>query len=309
MLDPTGHGLLEAIVQGSAGSLRAAVFFGSRSSGVETTSASAYDLMLVCSASQAFFEATHRAGLLGRAPHLLRLADWFLPPTQVRLTVGGATAKASVVSLEDLLVSTSSARKDQFLAGRLFQDVHLVWAESAESGLRVQSAIAAARRLTLEWVAPDLPATFSARDYLSQVFRTSFRFEVRPETRARADALAGAQAERLVPIFERVLAELATEGRVTRLADGRFTIAAGVPFRRRVGRRLFMEWSRVRATLRWPKHAFTFDGWLDYIVRKAERHSGETIVLTRMERRFPFVFLWPRVFRFLVRQRRKSTSV
>jgi hypothetical protein len=70
-----------------------------------------------------------------------------------------------------------------------------------------------------------------------------------------------------------------------------------------------MEWSRVRATARWPKHAITFDGWLDYLVKKAERHSGETIVLGAWERQLPFVFLWPRVFRFLARQRGKGRPV
>ena len=53
----------------------------------------------------------------------------------------------------------------------------------------------------------------------------------------------------------------------------------------------------------------TFDGWLDYIIRKAERHSGETIVLTPLERRFPLVLLWPRLFRFLARQRGKGRPV
>jgi hypothetical protein len=70
-----------------------------------------------------------------------------------------------------------------------------------------------------------------------------------------------------------------------------------------------MEWSRVRATARWPKHAITFDGWLDYILRKAERHSGETIVLTPLERRLPFIFLWPRALGFLWRQRKRRPPV
>jgi hypothetical protein len=43
----------------------------------------------------------------------------------------------------------------------------------------------------------------------------------------------------------------------------------------------------------------TFEGWLDYILRKAERHTGQRIALTAPERRLPLVFLWPRVFRYL----------
>ena len=55
----------------------------------------------------------------------------------------------------------------------------------------------------------------------------------------------------------------------------------------------------VRATARWAKYMVTFDDWLEYILRKARRHSGQDIVLTPRERRLPLVFLWPRVIRYL----------
>jgi hypothetical protein len=55
----------------------------------------------------------------------------------------------------------------------------------------------------------------------------------------------------------------------------------------------------VGATTRWAKYAATYDGWLDFIVRKARRHGGQDIELTERERRLPLVFLWPRVFRYL----------
>jgi hypothetical protein len=55
----------------------------------------------------------------------------------------------------------------------------------------------------------------------------------------------------------------------------------------------------VRATARWAKYIVTFDDWLEYILRKARRHSGQDIVLTPRERRLPLVFLWPRVIRYL----------
>jgi hypothetical protein len=43
----------------------------------------------------------------------------------------------------------------------------------------------------------------------------------------------------------------------------------------------------------------TFDDWLEFIVRKVRRHTGQEIVLTPRERRHPLVFLWPRVVRYL----------
>ena len=297
---------MAAIAAASRGTLSAAIFFGSRSSRVATTAASAYDLMLVGDQPRDFYRAMSDAGFLGRGPALLGLLDPLLPPTQIRLAPSGGLAKASVLSMGALLRATSKHRKDQFVAGRLFQDVHVVWARDAHFLESIVTAIDSARRVTLDWVGPDLPERFDAPGYVRQLFQTSFRFEVRPETRGRADALYDAQAERLVPIFEGVLPALAASGALLAQGEGRFSLPRPVSGSERFRRRAFLEWSRVRATARWPKHALTFDGWLDYIVRKAERHSGETITLTPMERRFPLVLLWPRAFRFLARQRRKG---
>ena len=58
--------------------------------------------------------------------------------------------------------------------------------------------------------------------------------------------------------------------------------------------------SKLRAAMRALKNTLTFDDWLSYIVRKAERHSGKTISLTWPERQLPLVFLWPRAIIFLL---------
>jgi hypothetical protein len=265
--------------------------------------------MLVCEPTTAFYTAVHKAGLLQRSPTVLSVLDSFLPPSQIRLGREAWVVKASVVSIAALQVATSHRRKDQFLAGRLFQDVSLVWTRDDEAQARIEAAIDSARRITLGWVAPDLPESFDAPGYVRQLFRTSFRFEVRPENSGRADALYLAQSKALDTAFEGVLDRFLGEGLINRNSEGTFSLTKPVSRTARFRRRAFMEWSRVRATARWPKHAITFDGWLDYIVRKAERHSGETIVLTPLERRFPFIFLGPRILRFLIRQRRKGGTV
>jgi hypothetical protein len=265
--------------------------------------------MLVCDRPLDFYRAMHGAGLLGRNPTLLGALDAVLSPTQIRLARDTRLVKASVLSAAALRRATAPRRKDQFVAGRLFQDVHLVWAKDESSVRDMATAIESARRVTLDWVAPDLADRFDTAGYVRQLFRTSFRFEVRPETRGRADALYEAQAERLLPIFDGVLSALVAEGRLEDRGGGAFSLRRPVSRAQTTRRRLFLEWSRVRATARWPKHALTFDGWLDYVVRKAERHSGETISLTPLERRFPLILLWPKVVRFLARQRRKGRSV
>ena len=160
MLDPLGLELVETIASASEGTLGSAIFFGSRSSGVATTRASAYDLMLICPEPSVFYRGVHRAGLLHRSPAVLALLDHWLPPTQVRLARDSWVVKASVVSGAALVRAASTRRKDQFLAGRLFQDVHVVWARDPASRREAEAAIESSRRVTLDWVAPDLGLRF-----------------------------------------------------------------------------------------------------------------------------------------------------
>ena len=107
---------------------------------------------------------------------ILATLDGILAPTQVRLARDPWLVKASVVSTAALLRATSTSRPDQFLAGRLFQDVHVVWSRDELIAERTQAAIDSARRMTLDWASPDLPARFGPSDYVRRLFRTSFSF-------------------------------------------------------------------------------------------------------------------------------------
>ena len=69
-----------------------------------------------------------------------------------------------------------------------------------------------------------------------------------------------------------------------------------IPDRRR--RRCRRQWQLRRVTgkalsvLRLVKALFTFEGGLDYIAWKLERHSGEEIVIPDKVRRAPLIHLW-----------------
>ena len=59
---------------------------------------------------------------------------------------------------------------------------------------------------------------------------------------------------------------------------------------------LYFTASKARATARWFKYMVTFDGWLDYILRKIERRAGFEVKIEERERRWPLIFLWPKLF-------------
>jgi hypothetical protein len=45
------------------------------------------------------------------------------------------------------------------------------------------------------------------------------------------------------------------------------------------------------------KSAFTFQGGVDYIVWKLERHTGIAVEVTPRLRRYPLIFIWPHFWR------------
>ena len=146
---------------------------------------------------------------------------------------------------------------------------------------------------------PWLPARFDVADYCRTLLRVSFSAEIRPEPTDRADALWQAQQDALGPVYAVLLAELSRAGELREPQPGVYALGRPVSAGERLRTAAYFRWSLVRATARWAKYIITFEDWLEFILRKARRHTGEDIVLTPRERRLPLVFLWPRVFRYL----------
>lgn len=298
------------VVELGAEHVAALVFFGSRRTRARPDPHSAYDFFVVTRDEAAFYRALHAAGAVRRSPRVLALAGRVLAPSQLSLRprgAGGAAlhVKASVIGLRSFLRETSAERRDHYCVARLFQASSLLYAADEELRHQILEGLARAHRLTFEWVRPWLPAEFDAAAYGRALLEVSMGSEIRPEPPGRSLALWEAQRGYLDPVYAALLEELCRAGRLRRAPEGRFGLAEPVqPSERRRVRRYFRR-SLVRTTARWGKHMVTFEGWLDYIVHKAERHTGRPIELTPRERRHPLVFLWPRVVRYL-RARRSS---
>jgi hypothetical protein len=130
------------------------------------------------------------------------------------------------------------------------------------------------------------------------MMEVSYAGEIRPEARSRVHDVYQAQVSFFRLVYGRVLQEAVRDG--TLVADGdRYRLAKRPSWRDRWRWRAFFQRSKARATLRWFKYMLTFDDWLDYIVRKIERRSGMRIELTKSERRFPVILLWPKAIRVI----------
>ncbi|HVO12013.1 MAG TPA: hypothetical protein VMX54_14835 [Vicinamibacteria bacterium] len=284
--------------------LAGVVFFGSRrTSAAKANRWSAYDLIAVVPAYRPFYEALCRAGLLGKRPSFLAAISRWLAPTQVSLRFAGAElhAKVSVLEGDTYRRETSRRRHDHFTIGRLFQPARILLARSEGERQLLLDGLVAAHAETWRWVRPWLPERFDAESYGRRALEISMASEIRPEPGGRAAALWSAQSTPQRPVFEALLRDLESRGEVVAVAEAPPAWARARPVGRleRLRWRAYFAVSKVRATARWIKHVLSFEGWLDYILRKATRHTGQTMELSPRERRWPLVFLWGRVFRYL----------
>jgi hypothetical protein len=302
-----------------AGSIAGIVFFGSRRSGAARADAhSAWDLFVVVHGYRRFYRALAAAGKTAKKAWLMAALNHVLPPNQLSLRLGPASlhAKCAVVSLRRFRRETGPRRSDHFCAGRLCQPASIVHADSEPSREALLDSLVQAHAETWTWTRPWLPAAFDAGTFAQRALTVSLGAEIRPEPGGRAEALWAAQRAEQTPVYTALLDERVAGGDLAGpepAGEPQPVAPDGTPVRssptyrmlrpvggwERAAVRAYFTWSMVRATLRWTKHVLTFEGWLDYILRKVRRHGGGEIVLTERERRHPLLFLWPRVIRFL----------
>ena len=280
----------------------AVIHYGSYAQSSDARPDSAHDFFVVV---DRYADAYHTLSATVRPTYSPRTATTLarvLPPNVISLTLAESgralRAKCAVLSVRDLRRLCSSRAADHFTRGRLFQHVQLVWTRDARSRQEALDALLDARVGTFDWSRPYLPSVFNAESYCRRLLETSFAAEIRPEGGERIAALIAAQRDVVLPVYDSLLQWLvasrivAQEGIVYRL-----TSPAGLI--RRVASRLWFLKSKARATLRWLKYVALYEGWLEYIVQKIARRSGRTIVLTERERRWPLIFLWPKVIEYV----------
>jgi hypothetical protein len=304
--------MAERLAAAAGETLDGLVFFGSRRTGAASADAwSAYDVFVLVGSYRPFYEAMERAGLSGKAPGLLSLLSRWLPPTQYSIRVEGSPVhiKATVIRTDTFHRETSPRRRDHFCIGRLFQPARILHARDEASRSAFVEDLVSAHEATWQWSRPWLPASFDADAYGGNALAVSMSWEVRPEPPGRAAALWEAQREEQIPVFEALLEELAGRGEVVPAGPkGVWGAARPVTGGETLLLKLYFRRSIARSTMRWLKHVLSFEGWLDYILRKANRHGGELVELSERERRWPLIYLWPRLVRYLRARKQRGSS-
>ena len=286
----------------------ALIHYGSHAQRSGTGPDSAWDFFVIVDDYRAAYRALAAVRPRGFSPSWAAILNRILPPNVLSVAApdGGVSrlAKCCVLSLRDLDRACAPAPADHFVRARLFQHLELVWARDAASRERVSAAVVSARAATFAWARPFLPARFDAAAYARTLLEVSYAAEIRPEDEGRLDVLLASQGGTIGPMAEALLASLTARGRLVRDGEG-FRDPHPPGALARAWARAWFGWSKLRATLRWAKYVALYDDWLEYVVRKVERRSGVALALTPRERRWPLLFLWPKLLQFLARRPRR----
>jgi hypothetical protein len=284
------------------------IHYGSRARG-DARADSAYDFFVIVDDYRRAYETLIQSTRLkGGVTGATALANVLVPNVHALPPVpdGGRRNKCGVLTLADLETAARLESRDHFVTGRLFQHVQIAWTRDRESAAAITRALVELRRNTFTWGRAFLPEVFDAATYARTLLETSFAGEIRPESGERSADLFEAQRDTLVAVYGALLQSLAEEGILERAGDSYRQANPPSAATRRRWERYFRR-SKTRAMARWSKAVIQYDGWLDYIVQKITRHNDIDVELTERERRWPFIFLWPKIFLFFRERSRWAT--
>jgi len=203
--------------------------------------------------------------------------------------------KYAVLSLSDFQKGTSKRWFHSYLWGRFSQPAAIVYARNPEVAQLVLKGFGRSVLTFIHRVLPRTAAEFTARQLWGRGLELSYRAELRaerPEKRARLFDAA--------PQYYEEITRLA-------MAAGSFPVAAVAgtdPTRyraripdsvRRVSRFAWglRSWQgKLLSVLRLVKAMTTFEGGVDYILWKINRHSGVTVDVEPRLRRHPLLAVW-----------------
>jgi len=227
------------------------------------------------------------------------LLNWMLPPNVFYLEVpdGGRVirAKYAVLSLADFQRGNSEAWFHSYLWARFAQPVRLLYARSETTAQHIHSALARAVVTFLRSVLPQFSSPFSARELWCRGLFLSYRSELRAEKQDQPTRLFDADRSYYERVTRSAMAAVPFEVEVIPQGDS-VTYRANISVSRRFLNRLAWQARRVQgkclSVLRLTKGLFTFQGGLDYILWKIERHSGLRIPEDSALRRHPVSGIW-----------------
>lgn len=198
-------------------------------------------------------------------------------------------AKYAVMSLAQFRAGMSAPALDTTLWARFSQPCACVWARAAEDRTAVAALLRRAVLTAAAWAALLGPERGDALAYWRALYAHTYAAELRVEKTARGGDLVARDASRYARLLpaawtaQGLCYDAAADGTLAPQLTPRERDAAA----RRWARRARL--GKVLNLARLLKAAFTFDGAMDYVAWKVERHSGVKLEVAPWQRRFPLL--------------------
>ena len=223
-----------------------------------------------------------------------------LPPNVYQIHHGSAPdeirAKVALLTLDRFEHAVSRDFHSYFWA-RFAQPCGILYCRDEAVQNRVIDAVCQASRTFVRRVTPRLPARFEAKQLWATGLGLTYQCEFRSEPPGHAEKLFAYWPE----YYRLVTSALAGQGLGFEAAEeaDRFDNSCSETTRRWSPRLWWLRrvQGKVLSTLRIIKAALTFDGALDYLLWKVQRHSGVYIEPTDLQKKYPLLFAWPLLFR------------
>jgi hypothetical protein len=228
------------------------------------------DLYILYSGHRAF-HGSSAAALLNRV----------LPPNVMQLALSrgqdGVRAKVAVMSKRQFAARVRRMSWDTTVWARFSQPATLVYSRDEQTRIQVISIIAQAVRTALFWASRLSVGAETPVKVWQALLAQTYRAEIRPETPGQPERLYAANAS----WFEQTLAAVRAEAPTPLVFAGRRPVPASWLLRQL--------WGKPLNLMRLVKAIFTFEGGVDYVVWKLNRHTGLHLTVTAWQRRHPLL--------------------
>lgn len=281
--EPALEALVDKLQQRHRGSICAVLMYGSclRSGDIFD---GLVDLYLVC-----------ENYTLAYGHSFLAVANRLLPPNVFHAEHDEAgqvlRSKVTVISMADFRHGCSRAWFQSYIWGRFAQPTLLIYSRDSFVRENIEECLLNAAYTLLHNSLPALPAKGSVAELWQGALSLSYETELRTERSGRAQSLV----DSALP-FYRSVTYYHAPSLVFPLSVYNDAYSAEISLVDR--RRARFDWQlrrvqgKVLSILRLVKALFTFEGGLDYIAWKLERHSGEEIVIPDRVRQRPLLHMW-----------------
>ena len=209
----------------------------------------------------------------------------------------GFDCKYYLLSTGDLQRLTSESAPDLYVAGRLSKRTICLYSrDEAARHLLARAAYTAAWNVLLCSSAL-VKEPLAAADFYRFALGLSYRGETRIEGSGKIEALYRAGQAYCEAVFGAMTDCMVREGFIQRDSGGRLSRSPASDGPQGSEVDAFLERTRRRARMRWPKMMLTVDNWVDQLLMKLERTHGIRIDIPPWERRIILITGWRHYFR------------